>query len=381
MFVETRSPLCVASESHFDYFFYMNAGLPLMNLNSQVYLKLENLQPSGSFKSRGIGSFMVAHLQRHLSKNPNFSGVETTNSPPIHYYIASGGNAGLGCVHAAVTMDSLATVVVPLSTTEDMISKLRTAGATDVIQHGESWAEADAYLKNELVPATEKRGEKAVYIPPFDAPEIWDGNAGIVREIYEQISEIERHYPHPYKAGEANGEDTDTPKNITPFDAIVCSVGGGGLFCGIMQGLEERGAETTKVFAVETLGAESLSQAIEKRQLVTLPRINSIATSLGARTVCKKALEYGLRESVISVVVTDKDAVEACQRFANEERLLVEPACGVCAAVCYKGILKKACPELRPESKIVIVVCGGSNVSLDSLEKYAKQFGMLNTSQ
>jgi L-serine/L-threonine ammonia-lyase len=349
-----------------------------MMSNSQVYLKLENLQPSGSFKSRGIGSYMVAHLRRHLSNPANVSNGETTNSPPLHYYIASGGNAGLGCIHAAVTMNSLATVVVPLSTTEDMVSKLQTAGATKVIQHGASWAEADAYLKNELIPATEKRGEKAVYIPPFDAPEIWDGNAGMIREIYEQISEIECHYPQPYKASEASG--ADAPKTDL-FDAVVCSVGGGGLFCGIMQGLEECGSGNTKVFAVETLGADSLAQAIDKKQLVTLSSITSIATSLGARTVCKKALEYGLKDSVISVVVSDKDAVEACQRFANEERLLVEPACGVCAAVCYKGILKKACPELRPESKIVLIVCGGSNISYDIMEKYAKQFGIVPISQ
>jgi L-serine/L-threonine ammonia-lyase len=315
---------------------------------------------------------MVSHLRKHLSNPANSSNGETKNSPPLHYYIASGGNAGLGCVHAAVTMDSLATVVVPLSTSEDMISKLHAAGATNVIQHGKSWAEADGYLKDELIPATEKRGEKAVYIPPFDAQEIWDGNAGIVREIYEQISEIECHYPQPYKASETN--NVEAHKNEAPFDAIVCSVGGGGLFCGIMQGLEECGPGNTKVFAVETLGADSLAQAINKKQLVTLPGITSIATSLGARTVCPKALEYGLKDSVISVVVTDKDAVEACRRFANEEKLLVEPACGVCAAVCYKGILNKACPELRPESKVVLVVCGGSNISYDIMEKYLKQF-------
>lgn len=113
----------------------------------------------------------------------------------IHFYSSSGGNAGLGCVHAAVTLGSPATIVVPLSTTDSMISKLRVPGAADVIQHGKSWAEADRFLVEEVLPKARERGEHAIYVPPFDAQEIWDGNAGMVHEVFEQLREVNSHYP------------------------------------------------------------------------------------------------------------------------------------------------------------------------------------------
>ena len=151
------------------------------------------------------------------------------------------------------------------------------------------------------------------------------------------------------------------------LDAVVCSVGGGGLFAGIMQGLEQANLIETKVLAMETLGADSLSQFVLKGELVTLPAITSIATSLGARTVAQRAFEYGMKESVKTVIYSDDVATDACLHFADDERLLVEPSCGVCLATCYDGRLRGLLPDLCEDSRVVIVVCGGSNVSVDSL--------------
>ena len=306
---------------------------------SQIYLKLENLQPSGSFKSRGIGNFLLAHLAKTVK----------SERKAVHFYSSSGGNAGLACVHAAVTLGAPASIVVPMSTTKYMITKIRAAGAADVIQHGDSWAEADSFLKATILPQAIARGERAIYVPPFDAEEIWDGNATMVQEIFEQL-----------------GPDSQIP------DALICSVGGGGLFCGVMRGLEAANHPHLQVLAVETVGAHSLSLSLEKGELSTLPAITSIATSLGARTVAPQAFTYAQEHSVRSVVFPDSVAKEGCVRFADDERIMVETACGVGLALCYEGRLKKILPDLRKTSIVVVTVCGGSNITAKMLDDWSQ---------
>ncbi|KAJ4856233.1 pyridoxal-phosphate dependent enzyme domain-containing protein [Trichoderma breve] len=302
-----------------------------------VFLKLENLQPSGSFKSRGIGNYMMAKLAAQ--------GADTSK---VHFYCSSGGNAGLACVHAAITLGCRATIVVPLSTSAFMIDKLRQAGATDVIQKGASWQEADDYLTGTLMEEARTKGDVAIYVPPFNAQEIWDGAAGISHEIARQIPAMTKHYPV----------------------SIEGVVGGGGLLSGVVQGLDDLSMQQTRVIAVETLGADSLHQAVQKRELITLPAITSLATTLGARRVCQRAFEYGLREQVSTVVLSDAEAIAACKRFASEERFLVELSCGVVPAVVYSGRLKELIPGLNKNSVVVLVICGGCNISYELLEHY-----------
>ncbi|KAF1919256.1 tryptophan synthase beta subunit-like PLP-dependent enzyme [Ampelomyces quisqualis] len=277
----------------------------------QIYLKLENLQPSGSFKSRGIGNFLLAHISKAASKSN------------IHFFTSSGGNAGLACVTAAVSLNVHATIVVPMSTSKYMIGKLHAAGAQDVVQYGDSWAEADSHLREVVIPRAKSRNEETVYVHPFDDEAVWDGHATLVPEILEDLH------------GEAP-------------DVAVCSVGGGGLFTGIIQGLDTASVQT-KVLAVETE-----------------------ATRLGARRVAAKAFEYAKREFVTSVVLKDRDAIEGCVGFADDERIMVEPACGVSIAMCYSGRLKKLLPGLTERSRVVIVVCGGSNVTAAMLHGWVE---------
>ena len=146
-----------------------------------------------------------------------------------------------------------------------------------------------------------------------------------------------------------------------------------------MRGLERRGWEDVKVLALETKGAESLNKSLEKGNLVKLEKITSICTSLGATRVGEKAFEYGKRESVRSVVLEDREAVMGCWRLADDERLLVEPACGVNVALCYDGRLKKFLPELKAESKVVIVLCGGAAVTLEWLMEWRERFGLMES--
>lgn len=286
-----------------------------------------------------------------------------------HFYSSSGGNAGLACVHAALTLGCQATVVVPLTTTEFMMDKLRAAGATDVVQIGASWQEADDHLTGTLMPAAVAAGDATpVYVPPFDAQGIWDGNAGITREVLKQMGGAVDHYAVTAATAPDGLAVADTTPNV---DAIVCSVGGGGLFSGIMQGVEEYGLQhRTRVVAVETEGADALHQSVQRMEQVTLPAITSLATSLGARRVCRQAFEYGLRDNVSTAVLSDAEAIRACRRFADEERFVVELACGVCAALIYNGQIKEHIPGFNENSTVVVVVCGGSNMSYDIMEKY-----------
>lgn len=191
-----------------------------------------------------------------------------------------------------------------------------------------------------------------VYVPPFDHESIWEGNAIMVKELQDQLQ----------------GERPDV---------LICSVGGGGLFNGIMLGLDKVGwSSHVTVLTMETEGAESLHKSIQAKKLVTLPAITSLATSLGAATVATKTLENGLRPNVRSIVLPDAEAAMGCWRLADDERLLVEMACGVNVALCYDGRLEKALgKKVTPETKVVIEICGGSNVTVDMLSGWKKEFG------
>src|SRR4051812_4728 len=111
-------------------------------------------EPSGSFKSRGVGALLLSRIAAH---GP---------SKPIHFYCSSGGNAGLACAHAAYSLRRPCTIVVPKSTSQMMIAKIKLLEA-EVVQVGEHWSEADGHLRNVLL----KADPNGVYVPPFDHPD------------------------------------------------------------------------------------------------------------------------------------------------------------------------------------------------------------------
>ncbi|KAL8962255.1 MAG: hypothetical protein Q9183_005184, partial [Haloplaca sp. 2 TL-2023] len=78
-----------------------------------------------------------------------------------------------------------------------------------------------------------------------------------------------------------------------------------------------------------------------------------------------------------SAVLGDAEAAMGCWRLADDERIIVEAACGLNVAVCYDGRLKELLPDLAPESKVVIVICGGSNITLETLVQYREEYGWL----
>ncbi|KXT00478.1 hypothetical protein AC579_658 [Pseudocercospora musae] len=319
----------------------------------RIFLKLENLQPSGSFKSRGLGNLVL----KAFSSSPT--------PEKLHIFSSSGGNAGLGAVYAANFVARPSTVCVPMSTKPHMIEKIKAAGATEVIQHGPTLHAADVFLKEVIMPAARERGEVPVYVNPFDHPDIWEGHSSLVDEIDEQMAEIGEGAP----------------------DFLVCSVGGGGLFNGISEGISRRkgggrGWDRTQCVCVETEGADSLAQSLARGENCTLKGITSIATSLGVVRVSDRTFDL-VREGremgkVKNVVLSDAEAAMGCWRLAEDERILVEAACGVNVALCYGNRLKKALGRaVRPDEKVVLVICGGSNVSTSIVESWKEEYAQV----
>lgn len=253
-------------------------------------------------------------------------------------------------MHAARALQRACSVVVPHSTPAFMLAKLRAVGAARVVQHGASWQEADAYLRAELL------GAGGVYVPPFDHADVWAGHATMVREMA--------------------GEMEEAP------GAVVCSVGGGGLLCGVVQGLEEVGWGETGVMAVETRGADSLALSLRRGEWSELDAVTSRAGSLGARRVCAQAWAVGQQERVRSVVLEDAEAAMGCWRLLDDERMMVELACGVSVALCYGGRMGRVWQEmkgraLRESDTVVVVVCGGSVVTTDMVREWKEQWGAM----
>ncbi|KAK3187049.1 catabolic L-serine/threonine dehydratase [Lecanicillium sp. MT-2017a] len=302
-----------------------------------IYLKLDNLQPSGSFKSRGIGNMMTRAVAE--------------NQGEVNFYCASGGNAGLACATSALSLNRPCTVVIPMTTSDFMKNKLIQLGAK-VQQYGKNLFTAEQYVKSELLP----NDPNGVFVPPFDHPDVWDGAATIIPELRDQMD--------------------------VPMDGIVCSVGGGGLFNGLMQGIEAfpwSGAKPD-VVGVETAGADSLNASLMAKEHLTLNEITSIATSLGCSRVSAQTWKWAHYPNTRSLVVSDADAAIACVRFADDARMLVEVSCGAALAAGYKGDLRESLGKGLSDAEwaqknVVMIVCGGSGVSLDLLDRYREEYG------
>ncbi|MBD3895006.1 pyridoxal-phosphate dependent enzyme [Halomonas sp. ML-15] len=278
-----------------------------------TWLKLDAMQPSGSFKIRGIGYACEAYLAKGAKR----------------FISSSGGNAGLAVAYAGRRLGVPVVVVVPETTTERAKTLLRLEKA-EVIVHGASWQEANAFAQSLIC-------ESDAFLHPFDDPMIWQGHATLIDEIFRS-----GHKP----------------------DAVVLSVGGGGLMSGVIEGLHRNGGSTIPVIAAETTGAASFHAAIEAGRTVELEHITSIATSLGAKRVCEEAFRWSKKHPIRSVVVSDQSALTACERFLDDHRILVEPACGASLAVVYENA-----PELKAFSNVLVVVCGGATFTIDQIRQ------------
>lgn len=284
-----------------------------VNTGRSVWLKLDALQPPGSFKIRGIGYACETYLARGARR----------------FVSSSGGNAGLAVAYAGRRLGVPVTVVVPETTTESAKELLKLEKA-EVIVHGASWQEANAFAQSLI-------GASDAFLHPFDDPLLWQGHATLIDEV--------------------------SRSGLKP-DAVVLSVGGGGLMSGVVEGLHRNGWNDIPVFAVETTGAASFHAAVSAGHTVELEQITSIATSLGAKRICDKAFQWSKHHPIHSVVVSDLSALMACERFLDDHRILVEPACGASLAAVYENA-----PELENFSNILVVVCGGATSTINQIRE------------
>lgn len=282
-------------------------------VGTTVAIKMDALQPAGSFKIRGVGFACEEYAARGARR----------------FVSSSGGNAGLAVAYAGRMLGIPVTVVVPETTSAIALRLLKQSGA-DIVVMGQSWHEANTAAQNLI-------GDTDAFIHPFDDPLLWRGHASLITEV--------------------------VAADFIP-DAVVLAVGGGGLLCGVVEGLVQAGLGKTSIFAAETTGAASLAAATQAGHLVMLPEITSIASSLGAKQVCQRALDLCLTHSVRCIQLTDLNALSACRQFLTDHRVLVEPACGAALAVAYEH------PQvLKNFQQVLMIVCGGVTASLSGIEE------------
>ena len=276
------------------------------------------MQPTGSFKIRGIGHACQKYVRQGAKR----------------FVPSSGGNAGIAAAYAGRCLSVPVVVVVPKTTTSRAKAFIQNEGA-EVIVHGKSWHEANTLALSLL-------NETDYFIHPFDSPLLWQGHATMIDEISVSARKPE---------------------------AVVLSVGGGGLLCGVIEGLYRNNWTDVPIVAVETEGAESYAASVREGHLVELEAITSVATSLGARQVCNQAYIWSKKYPIMNVVVSDRSAIAACGRFIEDHQVVVEPACGASLAAVYDNV-----PEISSFSSVLVIVCGGVTSTIAQLQQWSNNF-------
>ncbi len=283
-------------------------------IGKEVYLKLEFLQPTRSFKVRGACSKALSLDKKELSY-----GLVT----------ASGGNHGLGVCYAGKELNTPVVVFLPLKTAKEKVKKIEQWRGKTIL-HGDAWDEANQKAQEYA------QDERLTYIHPFDDIAVVRGQGTIALELLEQ---------NPY------------------LDAIIASVGGGGLISGLGVVARQMKPEI-RIWGVETVGCDAVTQSFRKGYPVKLPAITSIADTLGAKQTTEGTLAR-IRAVVNDMqTVTDEEALEALLLMLEHEKILIEPAtsCSIAALLHDKF-------DLSGIKKICIILCG-ANVSLRQLKEW-----------
>jgi L-serine/L-threonine ammonia-lyase len=271
-----------------------------------VHYKMECYQPSGSFKIRGMEELCRFHVSQGKT----------------NFVASSGGNAGYSLAFVGNQLNLNITVVVPKSTSHFMINKMRCLNAT-VIVHGDVWDEANQHA----IQLAED--QEAVYVSPFDDPLLWKGHSSMIDECAKEMKQP---------------------------DKIIVSVGGGGLLIGILEGLKRNGWQDTEIITTETIGAASFNASFQAQKIVELEKIDSIATSLGAKKIAEQTLILSREFNISPRIVSDSEAIAATKLFLKEYNVLVEPACGAALSIpyFYSDLIKG-------NELVLVIACGGVN--------------------
>lgn len=279
---------------------------------NSIYLKMENLQKTGSFKIRGAFN-KIAHLPKKYKKK----GV----------IAASAGNHAQGVAMAAKAYGIKATIVMPKHAPLSKIAATRGYGA-EVILHGHLYDEA--YEKAREI--QEETG--AVFIHPFDDPEVIAGQGTIGIEILEDLPDT---------------------------DIIIVPVGGGGLISGIAVATKSIKPDI-KIIGVQSKNMPSMTESIFKDRITTVNGMPTIADGIAVKTPGKITFEI-VKRYVDDIVTVDEDEI------ANAILLLMERAKVIAegAGAASVAALLNRMGQLK-DKKIVALLSGG-NIDVNMLSR------------
>jgi threonine dehydratase len=268
---------------------------------AQVWLKLEQLQVSGSFKARGM-------YNRLLANRIPASGV----------IVASGGNAGIATAAAARALGVKCEVFVPTVSSAAKQAKLRELGA-EVVVTGAEYAEA----LQACIARQQQTG--ALTTHAYDQPEVVAGAGTLAQEIEEQGGAVP--------------------------DSVLVSVGGGGLIAGIAAWFEQR----SKVVALEPQLAPTLFRAREAGAPVDVAVSGIAADALGAKRIGAIAWDI-TQQHVQSALLLGDDAIRKAQlTLWKDFKLAVEPAAALGLAALQSGAYRP-----RGDERVCLLICGAN---------------------
>jgi threonine dehydratase len=290
---------------------------PLARFNAdtpaEIYLKLENLQPIGSFKIRGAANVMARTPRERLER-----GVLT----------ASAGNMAQGVAFCARRMGIGATIVAPETAPATKISAVeRMGGRVIKVPFAEWWRtfETRSYP-----------GVEATFIHAFDDLDVMAGNGTIGLELLEDLSEV---------------------------DAVVIPWGGGGLSCGIAVVLRAQ-APRVRIYAAEIESGAPLAASLAAGEPRTVEYKPSFVDGIGSRMVFPSMFERAGRLLDGSLVVTLAEAARAMKLVAERNRVIVEGAAACAVAAALSG---------RAGSGKVVAIVSGGNIDLDKFAQIVGQ--------
>lgn len=279
---------------------------------ANVYLKLENLQSTGSFKVRGA-YYMMSKLSPEQTKN----GV----------LCASAGNHAQGVAYAAQQLGIKSKVFMPVFAPPLKVIATRGYGA-EVVLTGD-------YFDDAFNAAMEfMKSSGATFVHPYNHKDIIAGQGTVGLEIFDQLEHI---------------------------DAVLVPIGGGGLIAGIALALKQLNP-TIKIIGVEPVGAASMKMSLEADEPRALTSVNTIADGIAVKSPGN--LTFQLAKQYVDEIVTVDDAeiAQTTYMLLQRAKILAEPA-GVAAMAAV--LFKKT--ELTGMN--VVPVISGGNINMSILEQ------------
>jgi len=269
---------------------------------AQVWIKFENLQFTASFKERGALNKLLS-----LSNSEKAAGVVAM----------SAGNHAQGVAYHASRLGIPSTIVMPKGTPSVKVEHTRNFGA-NVIIHGDTLADADAHARGL------EKSQGLTFVHPFDDPHVIAGQGTIGLEIMDELAD---------------------------FDAVVVSVGGGGLSAGIATAIKSR-RPAVAIYGVEPALYPSLSAELRGEEAKVGGA--TIAEGIAVKKVGRLTAQI-LRQLMEKVIVVEEDALErAVTLFVTVEKTVAEGA----GAAGLAALLAE--PELFRNRKVVVILSGGN---------------------